>query len=212
MQVDRPLFEAVPSSSFLEYAFLRWVLDPAVERSALPQVLSQREVRVGGRDYRIDFEIQGRDHLYAVELDGFAFHSNRDAFTYDRLRQNDLVAAGRTVIRFSYDAVRQDTARCVTQLQELLRQDPRLAPLLVPNPVITKPNMDPDPAHALDPSPRRLHRMSSSYFDTVRGKIDRKTMRECQVEAFSALTNYYTNGGLRAACVMSVGAVRQRLG
>ena len=54
--------------------------------------------------------------------------------------------------------------------------------------------------------------MSSSYFDMVRGKIDRKTMRECQVEAFSALTNYYTNGGLRAACVMSVGAGKTALG
>lgn len=41
----------------------------------------------------------------AVELDGFAFHGDRAAFIYDRVRQNDLAATGLVVLRFSYDVI-----------------------------------------------------------------------------------------------------------
>ena len=61
---------------------------------------------------------------WRIELDGFAYHGSRQAFTYDRLRQNDLIATGRSIVRFSYDSIRTDTARCVDQLQAVLRLDP----------------------------------------------------------------------------------------
>jgi superfamily II DNA or RNA helicase len=54
--------------------------------------------------------------------------------------------------------------------------------------------------------------MSESYFDRARRRIDRKTLRRCQEEAYTALTNYYFDGGVHAATVMSVGAGKTALG
>lgn len=41
----------------------------------------------------------------AVELDGRAWHVDRDRFQHDRTRQNRLVAAGWTVLRFTWEDV-----------------------------------------------------------------------------------------------------------
>lgn len=217
-----PAHCAIPAESFLEWAFLRWVLAPAVAATILGRVTAQREVDVDGRRYRLDYEIAGDELLVAVELDGYEFHSSRDAFTYDRLRQNDVQAAGRTIVRFSYDAIRHDAGRCVAQLQAMLARDASLAAHLVTEPVIETPDMDPDPVHALDPAPGRRARPDAgaavddseepTYFDTVRDRIEQKTLRDCQTQAFAALANYYGSGGQRAACVMSVGAGKTALG
>lgn len=37
-----------------------------------------------------------------IEIDGFEFHSSRQAFEYDRTRQNALVTAGWSVLRFTW--------------------------------------------------------------------------------------------------------------
>jgi superfamily II DNA or RNA helicase len=214
------LWVAIPSSSFLEYAFLRWVLAPATVPGIATQVVPQAEVEVEGRRYRIDYQLQGEERDFAIELDGFEFHGSRQAFTYDRLRQNDLHATGRVVVRFSYDSIRSETARCVAQLQAVLRLDPLLARLLVPVPVIESPEMDPDPLASLRPSPTLLEEPTTSdgvhpvtsYFVTVADKVNLQTLRQCQSEAFAALANYYGSNGKRAACVMSVGAGKTALG
>ena len=214
-----PLWEAISSASFLEYAFLRWVLAPAVRPGIRDHVVPQAEVTVDGRGYRVDYELRGRGHVFGVELDGFEFHGSRAAFTYDRLRQNDLHAAGRVVVRFSYDAIRTDTVRCIAQLQAVLRLDPLLATFTRADVVVEKPEMDPDPLASLRPSPSargaagagEQSRMNS-YFDRVRDRIDTRTLRQCQSEAFAALANYYGTGGMSAVCVMSVGAGKTALG
>lgn len=191
------------ADSFLEYAFLRWVLAPAAVDGIRPHVEPQAEIAVGGHRYFVDYLIRGTTLAVAIELDGFQFHSSRNAFTYDRLRQNDLAAAGLGVVRFSYDAIRTDTARCIAQLQSVLRLDAGLAPLLVHAPIVERPEMDPDPLKAIAPSPTHTQ-TSATYFDEVRSRINVKTMRQCQFEAFTALANYFRGGGRRAACVMSV--------
>lgn len=214
-----PLWEAISSASFLEYAFLRWILAPAVRPGIRDHVVPQAEVTVDGRSYRVDYELRGRGHVFAVELDGFEFHGSRAAFTYDRLRQNDLHATGRVVVRFSYDAIRTDTARCIAQLQAVLRLDPLLAAFARADVVVEKPEMDPDPLASLRPSPSARgpaglgeQLRMNSYFDSVRDRIDTRTLRQCQSEAFAALANYYGTGGMSAACVMSVGAGKTALG
>ena len=124
---DPPWWHSLGSTSFLEYAFLRWILAPSVRGEILPYIASQASVAIGERSYRVDYEIRGTKKIFAIELDGFEFHGNRRAFTYDRLRQNDLHAASRMVVRFSYDSIRCETDRCVSQLQSLLDskfQDP----------------------------------------------------------------------------------------
>lgn len=214
--------EALTSASFLEYAFLRWVLTPAVRPDLYRLIRPQAEMEVSGRGYRIDYEIVGLEKTFAIELDGYQYHSNRGAFSYDRMRQNDLHASGRVVTRFSYDSIRTETARCVRQLQALLLGDPLLKDFVVADPKIETPEMNPDPAHALAPSPSRgatdtrngktAMTSSNTYFDEVRGKLNTRTLRECQTQAFEVLSDYYAKSGEKAACVMSVGAGKTALG
>ncbi len=205
---------ALPSDSFLEAAFLRWVLGGCAQDSVTAVVWPQHEVDVNGRQYRIDYVLQGAGRPSAVELDGYAFHSGRGAFTYDRLRQNDLATAGYTVVRFSYDAVRSSTRRCAEQLSAVMRHDDALAKHLRPTLHIETPEMPSDPAFSLarrsTDAPLDVP-VDASFFERVRYGVDARVLRGCQQEALDALTNYYGHGR-HAACVMSVGAGKTALG
>jgi very-short-patch-repair endonuclease len=212
MRVHADLSQLVPSDSFLEYAFVRWVLTPAADAAIAARVRPQKPVNVDGHTYRLDYELTGDALSIAVELDGFAVHRTRTAFSYDRLRQNDITATGRAVVRFSYDAIRTETPRCVAQLQAVMARDPALSTLLNPNPHVEVPSMDPDPISALCPSPNAVAPVTAGYFATAHRALDTRTLRECQKEAFAALGNYYRSGGTAAACVMSVGAGKTVLG
>ena len=205
------LHEQLHSTSFLEHAFLRWVLTPACWLGVAAVTTAQREVAIGERSYRVDYAIKGTTIEIAIELDGFAYHSDRNAFTYDRMRQNDLQSAGFKVLRFSYDGVRLHTERCVEQLQVLMRQDALLSTLVRPNPLVVAPDMDPDPLYAATRTPAEAQR-HATYFDRARQHFVREPLRGCQREAFMALSNYYASGGHKAACVMSVGAGKTALG
>lgn len=56
---------------------------------------------VAGREYRIDVAFP--EQRVAVEVDGRAFHTDHRSFQRDRTRQNDLVAAGWRVLRFTWE-------------------------------------------------------------------------------------------------------------
>jgi very-short-patch-repair endonuclease len=49
--------------------------------------------------------------MLAIEIDGFDPHFGRRAWQYDRARQNELVAEGWTVIRFTWDDFRDSFVR-----------------------------------------------------------------------------------------------------
>jgi hypothetical protein len=83
--------------------------------------------------------------------------------------------------------IRLEPARCVAQFQSVLNQDPLLAAFVIPKPLIEQPDMDPDPLFALTPTPWRAREVVFSYFDSVRNKLQLKTLRQCQTEAFAAL-------------------------
>ncbi|WP_433803545.1 DEAD/DEAH box helicase family protein [Actinomycetospora sp. CA-084318] len=201
----------IPSSSYLEEAFVRWVLTPATTDSIIPRIEPQAAVERDGRSYRIDYVIHGAAMQVAVELDGFQFHSSKKAFSYDRVRQNDLSALGYTILRYSYESVRLDTARCVQQLQAVLRNDPLLRRSLVLNPDVIAPDMITSPLQAAAP-PSSSAPSTDTFFATARALLDRRTLRPCQDDALTSLVNYFTNGGRKAACVMSVGAGKTALG
>jgi very-short-patch-repair endonuclease len=212
MPTHIPFHEALPSDSFLEYAFLRWVLTPAARLDLAARIVPQKEITWAGRNYRIDYAVEGHNNLIAIELDGFEFHGNRYAFSYDRLRQNDLHAAGWIVIRFSYDSIRLDTERCVHQLQAVMALDSLLREFVTEAPAVELPDMSPDPLHVLASSPQRVGNMPESSFEAVRRKLNLNTLRQCQSQAFAALGNYFASGGMRTACIMSVGAGKTALG
>jgi hypothetical protein len=57
-------------------------------------------------NYKIDFVIIREFCKIAIELDGFAYHDrNKDQFTYERNRQNELVQEGFIVLRYTWQDV-----------------------------------------------------------------------------------------------------------
>jgi very-short-patch-repair endonuclease len=55
-----------------------------------------------------------------VEADGFAFHSERDAYRHDRARGNELVRLRWRVLRFTYEDVIGRPGHVVDLVRECL--------------------------------------------------------------------------------------------
>lgn len=73
----------------------------------------QHEVVVGGCRRRLD--AAWLPQMVAVEVDGFASRVSVDRFQDDRTRQNALVRAGWTVLRFTWaDVTRRPEATATT--------------------------------------------------------------------------------------------------
>lgn len=53
----------------------------------------------------------------AIEIDGRAWHIDRDRFQHDRTRQNRLVAAGWTVLRFTWEDVAYRLAAVIAEIR-----------------------------------------------------------------------------------------------
>jgi very-short-patch-repair endonuclease len=62
--------------------------------------LPNHSVVIAGKRYVID--LAWPEEMIAIEVDGYGEHSKRDAFQRDRTKQNDLIAAGWTVLRFTW--------------------------------------------------------------------------------------------------------------
>lgn len=111
--IRRQGFHLGDLESVLEAAFAR--LCVAYD---LPAPELQHEVVVGGRRRRID--AAWPDRRVAVEVDGFASRIDRGRFQDDRDRQNALVQAGWTVIRFTWEDVVRRPLHVATQIREVL--------------------------------------------------------------------------------------------
>ena len=55
-----------------------------------------------------------------IEVDGFVAHSGRDTFVADRRRQNALVAAGFTVLRVTWDDLRDRPNAVLAEIRAVL--------------------------------------------------------------------------------------------
>jgi very-short-patch-repair endonuclease len=71
---------------------------------------------VGG--YELDLAFL--DHRVAVEVDGWAWHSDVAAFRNDRQRQNSLVLAGWTVLRFTWHDLTERPGSVVAEIRAAL--------------------------------------------------------------------------------------------
>ncbi|WP_299575692.1 DUF559 domain-containing protein [uncultured Williamsia sp.] len=58
-----------------------------------------------------------------VELDGFAFHTDPEAFRRDREKRNALVAAGWTVLHFTWRDLTQRPGYVVATIRHAIRRD-----------------------------------------------------------------------------------------
>jgi hypothetical protein len=126
LRTPLPVHTELSAQSSLEYIFLRYIL----ARAALPEIadftVPQFPVRIEGKFYTIDYGITGLKNKFAIELDGFVVHSQKNNFNKDRFRGNDLITDGWTLIRFSTENITGSPHRCVTQLQAALGRDPLL--------------------------------------------------------------------------------------
>jgi very-short-patch-repair endonuclease len=76
----------------------------------LRQGVRQREVRAGGRSYRLDLAYE--EERIAVELDGHAYHSTRDQRERDMRRDAALASIGWLTLRYSHSRLHTDVAGC----------------------------------------------------------------------------------------------------
>ncbi len=69
----------------------------------------------------VDFLLDG---WLAIEVDGFEFHADRRSYRNDRRRGNVLAAGGYVLLRFSWEDVRLEPARVLTQIAGVLARGP----------------------------------------------------------------------------------------
>ena len=72
-------------------------------------------VMLSGIEYWIDVVFLARQ--LAVEVDGWAWHSDVDRFAHDRRRQNALVLAGWTVLRFTWHDLTSRPQMVIAQIR-----------------------------------------------------------------------------------------------
>lgn len=89
-------------------------------RRGLRGWVANHRVLVEGAVYFLDLAFRGAS--LAVEIDGYEHHSGRVPFEQDRARQNALVRAGWTVLRFTYAQLLSDPAEVVAMVRSVLRQ------------------------------------------------------------------------------------------
>lgn len=75
-------------------------------------------VRLGSEQFVLDFAFAGLK--VAVEVDGFAYHSNVDRFQRDRRRQNALVRAGWIVLRFTWHDIVERPDAVVAEIHAVI--------------------------------------------------------------------------------------------
>lgn len=143
MSLDNLYIELSSLLNIAEKAFIDNVFIPVVGRHGLNFLKPQTPfVDSDGRNRRIDFTVESNFRKYAIEIDGYTYHAEgvitRDRFDDSLFRQNDLMLAGYTVLRFSYDQITRAPDQCQAQLRRAFVADEELNPLfhlssIIPN-------------------------------------------------------------------------------
>jgi very-short-patch-repair endonuclease len=68
--------------------------------------------------YSVDFAFP--EQRVAIEIDGFAFHSDHSAFQNDRVRQNWLALQGWQILRFTWLDITQHPQRVLAEIREAI--------------------------------------------------------------------------------------------
>lgn len=89
-----------------------------LDRAGIKGWSANATIRVGDAFYLPDVGFGATS--VACEVDGYEHHSSREAFTRDRQRQNALVLAGWTVLRFTWDMLADEQA-VVTAVRAAVR-------------------------------------------------------------------------------------------
>ncbi|MCX5664752.1 MAG: DUF559 domain-containing protein, partial [Planctomycetota bacterium] len=76
------------------------------------------------------------DLMIAIEVDGHAFHSDRQAFERDRVRDSDLAVAGWLVLRFTWQKITKESQWVVQRVRDAIRLRSALPPVSPIPPVL----------------------------------------------------------------------------
>jgi very-short-patch-repair endonuclease len=95
------------------------VLHRLLRQARIEGWLANHRVVLFGREYWIDVVFVAC--RLAVEVDGWAWHSDVDRFTHDRHRQNALVLSGWTVLRFTWHDLMARPQAVIAQIRAALR-------------------------------------------------------------------------------------------
>lgn len=114
--VDRTPGQA-PSDSMLELE-----LRALIDSYALPAPVHQYPVEIPAATIHID--IAYPDSMLAIEVDGYSFHMDQEAFERDRERDNELRALGWTVLRFTWAMIRFQPHRTIELIRAHLPEQP----------------------------------------------------------------------------------------
>lgn len=90
-------------------------LATALRRAGLTQVKAGVHVWVAGRRCWLDFAVEALQ--LAVEVDGVSAHSDPARFHRDRERQNLLIRAGWTVLRYTPRQLQRDMAAVIAEIR-----------------------------------------------------------------------------------------------
>lgn len=115
--LERVLLELPEMAEHTESGLEIMFLDLCLRNGALSPSL-QVPVKVRGQVFRLDFAWP-QERVF-VEIDGARFHSTPEQLQEDARRQNLLVAAGWIPIRFRFEDLRDQPARCARILQSTL--------------------------------------------------------------------------------------------
>ncbi|WP_111766475.1 DUF559 domain-containing protein [Nakamurella deserti] len=89
-------------------------LAAGLRQAGLTQVRAGVRVTVAGRSFWLDFAVVGL--RLVVEVDGVAAHTAPAVFRADRARQNTLVRAGWTVLRYTPHEIRTNLVAVVSEI------------------------------------------------------------------------------------------------
>lgn len=90
-----------------------------IHHARLPAPVDQLEIRCAGR-FVARVDLGWPVERVVLEVDGYEFHSSREAFARDRRRQNELVLAGWTVLRVAPADLAERPDEVLRQLREAL--------------------------------------------------------------------------------------------
>lgn len=118
------VLQALPESTSFAESGLEIHFLEICERFHIPPPVPQLPVRVSGRNFRLDFAWVSQRVF--VEIDGATFHSTPTQIANDGGRQNQLVKAGWTPLRFTYGDLKERPAYCARLVLDTLRSVPIL--------------------------------------------------------------------------------------
>ena len=113
-------------------------LEIPIENMLQEELISQQEIFYKDKKYIADFVIDftrntadGESYVYSkinnlkyvIELDGYAYHTNKKQVNYDYERENDLKELGYIVIRFTGSQIYNEPYTCIYKLVNIIIND-----------------------------------------------------------------------------------------